>query len=337
MSTQAFHRRSVSMSAVCVAFVCLLLAACGSSSSSSSSSGSAGAASSSGSGATNVSLLMNWFPEPETGGFYQAAATGIDAQHGVKFKVLPGGPQVQTIPQVASGQAQFGVSNADQILLARAQGVPVVAIYGTFNKYLQCLMYHKSSGITTPSQINGHQVAVQSGPNYWLWVKAHYHLTGVHEVATTGTLANFKLTSSLVQQCFVTEEPYFAKQQGIDVAYFSVANLGYNPYGNLLFTSEAELKSHPDVVAKVVAAAQAGWTSYLKNPAPANALIKQQQPTSDTGQMKYADQLMKGYVSSPPGTMTTQRWQTLYTQMLQAGLLTKSVNWRQAFTLKFVH
>ena len=55
------------------------------------------------------------------------------------------------------------------------------------------------------------------------------------------------------------------------MTYFTVANLGYNPYGSLLFTSETELKNHPDVVAKVVAAAQAGW---LKTTKTFDAVIK---------------------------------------------------------------
>lgn len=317
-----------------LAVVLLIVAGCGGSSDNNgSSSGSGG---SSGGGATPVKLLNNWFPEPETGGFYQAAAKGIDKQHGVQLKVLPGGPQVQTIPQVASGQAQFGIANADQILLAREQGVPVVAVYATFNKYLQCLMYHADAGISGPSDINGHNVAVVPGPNYWLWVKEHFGLDNAKEVNFSGTLSQFKLDKNLVQQCFVTNEPYVAKQLKIPTKYFVVADLGFNPYGNMLFTTESTIKDNPKLVRDVVATAKAGWESYLRDPAPANAMIKKEQPQTDPGQAAYADKTMGAYIGKNPGAMTSARWKTLYDQMQTAHLLKKSADPNDAFTTKFL-
>lgn len=312
-----------------LAVLLLTVAGCGGSSNN-------GSGGSSGGGTAQAKILNNWFPEPETGGFYQAAAKGIDKQHGVKIKVLPGGPQVQTIPQVASGQSQFGISNADQILLAREQGIPIVAVYGTYNKNLQCLMYHPGAGISKASDINGHDVAVQPGPNYWLWVKQHFALNNVKEVNDTGTLSQFKLNNNLVQQCFVTNEPYLAKRKGIPTKYFVVGDLGYNPYGDLLFTTESMIKKNPKLVRSVVAASKAGWESYLKDPAPANAVIEKEQPQTDHGQVAYANKIMGTYVGTDPGAMTSSRWKTLYDQMRTAHLLKKSTNPNDAFTTKFL-
>ena len=65
----------------------------------------------------NVRLLMNWFIQADQAGFWQAQIDGLGASRGVAVTVIQGGPKIQTIPQVASGQAEFGVANADDLLV----------------------------------------------------------------------------------------------------------------------------------------------------------------------------------------------------------------------------
>ena len=64
-------------------------------------------------GNTKVSLLLNWTPEAEHGGFYAALLNGHYAAEGIEVKIVPGGKNAPVIQRIATGQDTFGVCNAD--------------------------------------------------------------------------------------------------------------------------------------------------------------------------------------------------------------------------------
>lgn len=291
-----------------------------------------------GGGSGKVTLLMNWFAQAEQGGYWQAQAAGIGKADGLEIDVKQGGPQIQTIPQVAAGEADFGIAQADELMFARAEGVPVVQVFGGMDKYLQCMMYHPSSGIRGFSDLSGKQVAVAPSGGFWPYLKGKFRLKDVQEINFTGSLAGFKRSKELVQQCFVTSEPYFATQQKIDHAELMVSDAGYNPYSQGLFTSEKMIKEHPETVRKVVAAVQQGWTQFLADPAKAKALIMKANKDTDSGAFDFAAKTLKDgdYVGNPVGGMTKQRWDTLHQQLADSGTLTKKVDVDGLWTDEFL-
>jgi len=291
-----------------------------------------------GGGTEEATLLMNWFAQAEQGGYWEAQAADTGKAEGVTIKVQQGGPQIQTIPQVAAGKADFGVAQADELMLARAEGVPVVEVFGGMDKYLQCMMYHPSSGIKDFSDISGHQVAVAPSGGFWPWIKGHYNLKDVQEINFTGTLAEFKRNDNLVQQCFITSEPYFADQEKIDHAELLVADAGYNPYSQGLFTSERMIDENPDLVRKVVAAVQKGWEKFLQDPAAARSLVLKVNKDMEQGPFDYAWKTIKNgdYLGSPIGAMTAERWKTVHDQLKEAGVLEKEVDPGEVWTDEFM-
>lgn len=324
--------------AVFAATAAIGLTACGSSDSSGADS--TNSAASSGGKGEKVTLLMNWFPQAEHGGYFQAQATGIDQKHGVAFEILPGGPQIQTIPQVAAGKADFGVAQADQVLQARAQGLPIVEVFAAFDKSPQCMIFHANQPISGFGDLKGHTVAIapDARTSYWAWMEPKFGLQDVKTVNSPGTLSLFKQNDNLVQQCFATSEPFYAKQQGIDAKTLLVADAGYNPYSNGLFTSEKFLKEHPDVVRNVVAAAKAGWTDFLKNPAPAKKAVVAANSDQDPDQFDFSAKTQKdlGLVGDDVGNMTLERWTTLRDQLVQAKVLKGDVDPAKAFSTDYL-
>ena len=43
-----------------------------------------------------IRLALNWFPEPEFGGFYEGALGGHYERAGFKVEIIPGGPGAPT-------------------------------------------------------------------------------------------------------------------------------------------------------------------------------------------------------------------------------------------------
>src|SRR5699024_10297575 len=120
------------------------------------------------------------------------------------------------------------------------------------------------TGIEDFGDLAGHQVARVPSP-YWDYIVEHYDLKGKVDPINVGGLATFKNDDNLVQQCFITSEPYTINQwDDQDIGYLNISDSGYTPYRNLLFTTQDFLKEHPDVVETVVDAVTQGWTDYLE-------------------------------------------------------------------------
>ena len=75
-----------------------------------------------------VTLRLKWFNQAQFAGFYVAKDKGYYNAAGLDVNIQPGGPDFPAIQMVAGGNEQFGVTGADQILIARSKGVPVVAL-----------------------------------------------------------------------------------------------------------------------------------------------------------------------------------------------------------------
>lgn len=291
---------------------------------------------------TKVTQVMNWFAEPEQGGQWAAQVNGDYSKLGLDMTTVQGGPQVSAITMVAAGKYTFGMTTADGLLQARAQGIPVVAVFADFQTNPQVLIWHSDSGIKGFADMNGHPVYVSSGSVYWAYLTKKYHLTTAKQMSYTGSLVPFVHNNKAVIQGYTTEEPFTLKNEHVSVDYALVAKSGYNPYQNVMFTTEKEIQDHPDVVKAFVQASQEGWEQYLKNPTATDKVIQKDAPTLTDSAIAYAVKqqtpLIEGGDAKTQGIgyMSKARWTTLAKQMESVGLLPKSTDVNAAFTDEFL-
>lgn len=287
----------------------------------------------------DVTILGNWFAQAEMGGYYQAEAEDLVNGDIATFKNKQGGPGIQTIPQVAAGEAEFGIGNADEILVAASNGLPIVAVAAGPQTNLQALAYHKGSGIKDFSDLNGRTVSRVPSP-YWDYIKKNYELDAVHEI-NIGSLSSFQEDENMVLQTFITAEPYTIKEMGMDdVDYLRVADSGYNAYQNVMFTTKDMVDQHPDVVEAVVDGTRQGWKDLVDNPEPAKDLIMK---TNTDGDPKMYDFAIKMYEDEPDllgtedqiGTFSNERWSELKNQLDEIGQLDDDFDVTDAYTTEF--
>jgi NitT/TauT family transport system substrate-binding protein len=99
-------------------------------------------------------------------------------------------------------------------------------------------------------------------------------------------------------------------------------------------------------VQRFVDASIKGWYSYLEgDPAPANELIKKDNPEMTDEQLAYSIENLKKYgiiISGEAqtkgiGAMTSDRWKTFFDTMAEQEVFKKDTDYTQAFTLQFVN
>src|SRR5918994_4513799 len=70
-----------------------------------------------------VNLRLKWLHQAQFAGFYTADQKGFYEKNGIDVTINPGGVDFPAVQMVASGSEHFGVTGADQILIAREKGV----------------------------------------------------------------------------------------------------------------------------------------------------------------------------------------------------------------------
>lgn len=290
----------------------------------------------------NVKLVLNWFPKSQHGGIYTAVEQGIFADHGLEVAIEQGGPQVSAIQLVASGNADFGLAHADQIVIAKDQGVDLVALAATQQGSPQAFMFQEHVNVETFEDLNGRTVFIQPGITYWDYLKNKYDLSDVNEMTYTGQHVNFLANPDSVTQCFVTSEPYFMELQGIKTKTLLVSESGYNPYNVVLFVTKDYLENHKDTVANFVAAFSEGWMSYKNSADEINSVIHEVNPEIALEALQFETETQMEFVYGGDaaehgfGYMSEDRWETLIDQLLELGLLKEKFDANDIFTTEFL-
>lgn len=290
-----------------------------------------------------ATVVLNWFAEPEHGGNFAALAKGFYKDAGFDMTLMPGGPQVSSTQIVASGKAQFGMANGDDILVARQEGIPIVAIATSMQKSPQAVFYHKEdTAIKDFGDLNGHKVYVASTASFWQFIKKKYKLDSAQEMKYTGQLVNFVSDPKALTQGYVTSEPFTLSQQKVEHGTLLIADSGYNIYAGVYFTTEKMIAEHPDQVKAFVEATVKGWDYYKDHSDEINPSVQQKNPDMGLDMMKYSAAKEMDFVfggdaaTKGTGIMTKERWTEVQKQLVDVGVLKTAENIDKVFTTQFL-
>jgi len=294
--------------------------------------------------ADKITFLTSWFAQAEHGGFYQAKATGLYQKAGLDVVLKMGGPQVNGMQLLLGGETDVMMGYDLQVLKALEQGLPVITVATSFQYDLQGMMTHPDVKSLAELKDKTILVATPGRSTWWPWMKAKYKYTEEQTRPYTFNLQPFFADKNLVQQAYPSSEPFAAKQAGIPAKFFLFADDGYPPYGTTFVATKAFVDKNPDAVARFVKASLEGWRDYLRNPAPGNALIKIDNPKMSDEQIAFGVEEMKRLkvldggdaATLGIGIMTQARWKATYDSAVATGLLKPEVDWRAAYTDRFV-
>jgi NitT/TauT family transport system substrate-binding protein len=290
-----------------------------------------------------VTVRLKWFNQAQFAGFYVARQNGYYKAAGLDVNIQPGGPDFPAVQMVAGGNEQFGVTGADQILIARSKGVPVVALAVIYRRNPFVLFSLAKSGIKSPADYVGKNVGVKIGGNEELIYRAVLAKSGIDKSKLTETPVKFDLTPLLagtvdVWPGYLINEVLAAKEKGFDVNVVYPSDYGIDLYADTLFTTEKMLKEKPEVVRSFVAATLNGWNSAIASPEEAAKITVKFGGDKHTYDHEFA--MMKASVpllqpdAKPVGFMDEAGWAAAQKLLLGAGFQKQAVNVAEAFVAK---
>jgi NitT/TauT family transport system substrate-binding protein len=291
-----------------------------------------------------VIFYTNWYAEAEHGGFYQAVAEGTYKAGGLDVEVRMGGPQINVMQLLLAGQADLVMGYDLQTIKAIEQKLPVVTVAATFQKDPAVLIAHPGVNALPDLKTRTLLIGQASETTFWPWLKAKYGFTDAQKRPYSFSVQQFLVDQNIAQQGYLTSEPFTIEKGGVKPVVFLLADSGYPPYAETIVVTEKTLKSKGDMIKKFVAATAAGWKSYLKQPAPGNALIRKANPEMTDELLAFGVSKMRDYGLVTGGdaktqgilTMTDARWKQTFDFMVSAGLTSADTDYRKGYTLDFV-
>jgi NitT/TauT family transport system substrate-binding protein len=292
-----------------------------------------------------VTMYLDWTPQVEDAGFFQAQATGIYKAYGLDVTIKPGSPQLNTGLLLLSKQADFIIlHSAGELLSAAEKSLPMMAVAAIYQKDPQVIISHKGVGHDDLPSLKGAPFLLSQDAmtSFWPWLKAKYGYTDDQVRPYTFNLGPFIVDPNSVQQAYLTSEPYALKKENIEPNVFLLADNGWLGYASLI---TARRDADPNLIKRFVQASIEGWYSYWNDHEPAEKLLATLSPDQTPQQMEYSRlSLAKNGIlvsqeakTAGIGAMTAERWKRFYGEMANLGLYKKGLNYQQAFTLNYVN
>ncbi len=221
---------------------------------------------------TKIRFQTDWYPQAEHGGHYQALAKGFYAEAGLDVEILSGGPGPGPPQKLISGMADIAMGRSDDIMVQVGNGLPFVIVGALMQHDPQAILLHDSNPVKSFADLNGKSIMAVPGSNWINFLKVRYKIE-FNIVPLNYGLAQFMADKNFIQQCFITNEPYYAAKNGAKPRTLLLDDSGFKPY-RIFYTTQRFARENPEAVRAFLAASIRGWDDFLGgDPAPGKRLI----------------------------------------------------------------
>jgi len=292
----------------------------------------------------NIKLSLDWVPQGEHGGFFQAISKGYYEEQNIELEIIPGGPSINTKAMLMADQVQFNIGGSAGALNYAKQDLPFTAVASFFQKTPQVLISHPNMGIDHPRDFQGKTIFLSNFGrlSFWGFIKQKYDLSDDQLKSYNFNSQPFIDDPQSIQQGYLSSEPFAIKKvAGFEPVVHLLADHGFSAYANTIEASDKLIQENPDLIRRFISASQKGWKDYLENdPQPAFDLIQELNPDMPSDKLAYAHEKLIEYKivtgnNQKIGSMTHDRWQEFYEMSVELGIYDSEFDYKKAYTLEF--
>lgn len=270
-----------------------------------------------------LSLVLDFYPNPDHAGIYMAQELGYFEEAGLDVSIqTPADPSLPT-KQVAAGRADLAISYEPEVILAREQGLGVVAVAAIVNQPLTSMFWLKKSGIKGIGSLGGKTVAYAGIPYQEAFMetilaRADLTLADVELVNVGFNLLPALLSGSAQAMLggFRNVEGVDLRERGKEPVVTPVDELGVPTYDELVLIANRErLEADPETVRLFLAALERGTEAAIEMPAAATRAIVEAnddlEPKLTAAEVEATLPLLaRGTAGQPFGYMDPAAWTT---------------------------
>ncbi|MCA9900158.1 MAG: ABC transporter substrate-binding protein [Ardenticatenaceae bacterium] len=289
-----------------------------------------------------IQLPMGYIADPQFAPFYVAQERGYFAEAGfdVTFEYIF---ETEGVSLVGATERPFAIVSGDQVLLARAQSVPVVYVMEWFQKFPIVVVSKVEAGIETPADLNGRTVGLPGffGASYVGYLGL-LSASGLQPDEVKANDIGFNQVESLLTDQseavvgYANNEPVQLAAQGVPVNIIQVSDT-IDLVANGIITNETVMAENPELVERFVGAVLRGLADTLADPDAAFAISQKYVDGLEDGRKPVLEASLPLWQADTLGLTDLASWENTQQVLLGAGLLDEPVGDLTAvFTNEFV-
>ncbi len=289
-----------------------------------------------------IRLPMGYIADPQYAPFYVAVDKGYYAAEGLAIE-FDYSFETDGMALVGANELPFAIVSGEQVVLARAQGIPVVYVLEWFQRYPIAIVSKSSANIRTPADLVGRSVGLPGffGASYVGYVGL-LQANGLSETDINANDIGFNQVESLITDQseavvgYANNEPVQLAARGEPVNVLYVADY-VDMVANGIITNEETIANNPVLVQGFVRATLRGLVDTLDAPAAAYEISKKFVEGLDDSRMNVLEASLEMWQAAQLGISDPASWVKTQDVLLEMGLLDAPVDdLDAAYTNEFV-
>jgi NitT/TauT family transport system substrate-binding protein len=294
---------------------------------------------------TRIRLPMGYIPNVQFAPFYVGVEKGYFREYGIEIE-FDYSFETDGVTLVGADDLQFALVSGEQVLLARAQGLPVVYVVAWWQDYPVGVAAKTEQGIRTPADLGGKRIGIPGlfGASY-IGLRALLNEAGIEESEVTLDSIGFNQVEALATDqeqavvIYANNEPIQLEAQGYDVDVILVADY-VQLASNGLITNESTMVNNPDLVRRMVQAFMKSLEDTIADPDGAFEICKNYvenlEQADQEVQRQVLDSSIQFWQADQPGYSDPRAWQNMQDILLDMGLISQALDLEEAYTNQFI-
>ena len=272
-----------------------------------------------------VALQLKWEHQFQFAGYYAAQEMGYYREAGLDVNLRELARGADPAEAVLSGQAAYGVGDTG-LLLNRSRGQPLVVLASIFQHSPSVLVVRTNNNGQPDLKRNGSIMLHPNSLELQVFLRTEGNpVAGYKQVPHSYDPEDLLSGKVDAMSAYSTDLPYLLRRQKSGFDILSPQALGVDFYGDVLFTTEAELREHPARAAALRAATMRGWSYAMSHQAEIVDLIRARYPQRlGREHLLYEASQMVPLLDTrviEPGYSNPERWRAIAAAYSKAGIL----------------
>ncbi len=292
-----------------------------------------------------IKLPMGYIPNIQYAPFYVAVDKGYFAEEGIEIE-FDYSFETDGVALVGAGELPFAVASGEQVLLARAQELPVVYTFAWYQQFPISIISAPELNINKPADLKGQNIGLPGlfGANY-IGLEAILFSAGLTADDVTMDAIGFNQVEAFASEQtsivvgYAANEPIVLASQGFAVTELRVADY-VQLTANGIVSSEMTIKNEPELVKGMARAFARGIADTIANPDEAYEIslkfVENLKDQDKDVQMQVLNTSIEFWKAEQIGFSDPQAWENMNDLLVKMELIPAPIDLSKAFTNEFV-